>query len=222
MVNGTTYTCSVTAKNAKGNSVASSTQTVTPATVPGSPATAAGVGGNGQATVSWTAPTTTGGSAITGYSITVKAGATVVKTVTAGASDTSAVVTGLTNGTAYTFSVVATNVAGNSAAKVSAAATPSTTPGTPTIGTTAQTSATSLTVNWTAPVATGGSALTGYEIKVYSGGVQVGAAKTAAATARSLVVTGLTTRTAYTFTVTAKNVNGPGSPSAASVAVYTK
>jgi titin len=146
----------------------------------------------------------------------------VIKTVSAGATDRSSVVTGLTNGTAYPFSIVATNSVGNSVAVVSKAVTPSTTPGAATIGTTAQTSATSLTVNWTAPTATGGSAITGYEIKVFSNGVQVGAAKTAAATAKSLVVTGLTTKTAYTFTVAAKNVNGTGSASAASAAVSTK
>jgi titin len=79
-----------------------------------------------------------------------------------------------------------------------------------------------LTVNWTAPTSTGGSAITGYEIKVYSGGLQVGTAKTAAATAKTLAVTGLTTKTAYTFTVAAKNVNGTGTASAASTAVSTK
>ncbi|MEN9603471.1 MAG: hypothetical protein RL545_160 [Actinomycetota bacterium] len=124
--------------------------------------------------------------------------------------------------TSITFAVAAINTAGSSAAKVSKAATPSTTPGAPTIGTTAQTSATSLTVNWTAPTSTGGSAITGYEIKVYSGGLQVGTAKTAAATAKTLAVTGLTTKTAYTFTVAAKNVNGTGTASAASTAVSTK
>jgi large repetitive protein len=222
LVNGTTYTCSVTAKNAKGTSVASSTQTVTPATVPGAPTGAAGVAGNAQVTVNWVAPAVNGGAAVTGYSITVKAGANVLKTVTAAATDRSLVVTGLTNGTAYTFSIVATNSVGNSAAVVSKAVTPSTTPGATTVGTTAQTSATSLTVNWTAPAATGGSAITGYEIKVFSNGAQIGTAKTAAATAKSLVVTGLTTKTAYTFTVAAKNVNGTGLPSTASAAVSTK
>jgi hypothetical protein len=222
LVNGTTYTCSVTAKNAKGTSVASSTQTVTPATVPGAPTGAVGVAGNGLVTVSWVAPAVNGGAAVTGYSITVKAGANVVKSVSAGATDRSSVVTGLTNGTAYTFSIVATNSVGNSAVAASKAVTPSTTPGAPTSGTTAQTSATSLTVNWTAPSSTGGSAITGYEIKVYSNGVQIGTAKTAAATAKSLVVTGLTTKTAYTFTVAAKNVNGTGSASAPSAAVSTK
>ena len=222
LLNGTTYTCSVTAKNAKGTSVASSTQTVTPATVPTAPTAAAGVAGNGQVTVSWTPSAINGGSPLTGFAITVKAGATVVKTVSASATDRSAVVTGLTNGTAYTFSVVAVNSVGNSVAKVSTAVVPSTTPGNPTIGTTTQTSTTSLTVKWTAPASTGGSAITGYEIKVYSNGVQVGAAKLAAKTATSLVVTGLTTKTAYTFTVAAKNINGTSAASAASTAVSTK
>ena len=221
LVNGTTYTCSVTAKNAKGTSVSSSTLTVTPATVPGAPTAVTGVKGNGQVTVNWTANTVTGGAALSGFTITVKAGALVAKTVTAAAADRSAVVTGLTNGTSYTFSVVATNAAGSSTAKVSAAVVPSTTPGAPTIGATAQTSTTSLTANWSAPSATGGSAITGYEVKVFSGTTLV-KTLTAAASAKTLVVTGLVSKQSYTMTVAAKNINGTGTASTPSTAVSTK
>ena len=221
LVNGTTYTCSVTAKNAKGTSVSSSTLTVTPATVPGTPTAVTGVKGNGQVTVNWTASTVTGGAALSGFTITVKAGAVVAKTVTAAAADRSAVVTGLTNGTSYTFSVVATNAAGSSTAKVSAAVVPSTTPGAPTIGATAQTSTTSLTANWSAPSATGGSAITGYEVKVFSGTTLV-KTLTAAASAKTLVVTGLVSKQSYTMTVAAKNINGTGMASTPSTVVSTK
>jgi hypothetical protein len=222
LVNGTEYTCKVAAKNAKGTSVASSTQTVTPATVSSAPLTATGVSGNGQVTVSWTASAVTGGTALTGFTITVKAAGVVVTTVSAAAADRSAVITELNNGTAYTFSVVATNSVGNSAAKTSVAVTPATTPGAPTIGTALQTSATtSLTAKWTAPSSNGGSAITGYEVKVFKDGSWVKTV-TATATATSLVVTGLTTKTAYTFTVAAKNIKGTGTASSASTAVSTK
>jgi hypothetical protein len=65
--------------------------------------------GNQSAAVSWTAPSD-GGSAITGYTVTPYAGATAQtpKTVTG----TSTNVTGLTNGTSYTFKVKATNDVG--------------------------------------------------------------------------------------------------------------
>ena len=59
--------------------------------------------------MTWTAPTDDGGSSDHGYTVTSTPGN---KTATAAGTATSAVVTGLTNGTSYTFTVQATNTAG--------------------------------------------------------------------------------------------------------------
>ena len=83
------------------------------ATVPGAPTVGTATAGNAAATVTWTAPTSTGGSAITGYSVRTFTGATLVKTTPVG-NVTSTVITGLANGTAYTFDVAAINAAGTS------------------------------------------------------------------------------------------------------------
>ncbi len=217
LTNDTTpYTFTVTAANAVGTSAASAASTaVTPtsaATVPGAPTSVNATAGSGQATVSWTAPASNGGSAITGYTVTSTPGSLTATTTGA----TTATVTGLTNDIAYTFTVTAANAIGTSAASAaSAAVTPSTVrtvPGAPTsVNATAGSGQAS--VSWTAPASDGGSAITGYTVT--SSGGQT-ATTTGATTA---TVTGLTNRTAYTFTVTAANAIGTSLASSASGAV---
>ncbi|MBA4696888.1 MAG: fibronectin type III domain-containing protein [Legionella sp.] len=82
------------------------------ATVPGSPTGVTAVKNNGQAPISWTAPTNTGGSPITGYTATASDN---VHTCDSSGPTPSCLITGLTNGTPYTYTVVAKNNVGNSA-----------------------------------------------------------------------------------------------------------
>ena len=78
-------------------------------TAPSAPGTPTAVAGNGSATVTWTAPASSGGSPITGYSVQVtnNAGAQIGALRTAAGSPF--LVTGLTNGTIYRFRVQASN-----------------------------------------------------------------------------------------------------------------
>jgi uncharacterized protein (TIGR02145 family) len=73
--------------------------------------------GNASASVAFVAPTNNGGSAITGYTVTSSPGG-----ITATGTTSPINVTGLTNGTAYTFSVVATNAIGNSSPSTASSA----------------------------------------------------------------------------------------------------
>lgn len=85
------------------------------ATVPGAPTNVSAVGGKGQATVSWNAPGSDGGAAISAYLVSAFVDG-VFKTVKSfPATSTTAVFTGLDNGVAVTFSVSAQNSKGQGA-----------------------------------------------------------------------------------------------------------
>jgi Putative Ig domain/Fibronectin type III domain/WD40-like Beta Propeller Repeat len=182
-------------------------------TLPGAPTGVSATAGNGQAAVTWTAPASNGGSPITGYTITSSPACPACTGLsTTGVSST---VSGLTNGTAYTFTVTATNAIGTSSASTpSTAVTPSSTiPGAPT-GVTATAGNGQVQVSWTAPASNGGSPITGYTVIANPGGAS--ATTTGALTA---TVPGLTNGTSYTFTVTATNATGPSAASTPSAPV---
>lgn len=115
LTNGSQYRFQVLASNALGDSpfsALSNTVSPTTATVPGAPTIGTTTAGNASVTVRWTAPTNTGGSPITGYSVRAFAGTALIKTQAVTGNVGSVLVTGLTNGTAYTFDVAAVNAVG--------------------------------------------------------------------------------------------------------------
>ncbi len=218
LINGTPYEFQVAAINAAGTGTYSPASTsVTPDAAPNPPTGVTGIPGNTEVVVSWTAPAPNGGSAVTGYTVTTTPGG---KTCTATSPTTSCVVSGLNNGTTYTFTVKATNPIGTSAASTaSPPVTPRTVPGAPT-GVSGTRGNESVALVWTTPLANGGAPILGYRIEArpVGGAWSVAVADTASA-APSRTITGLTNGTPYEFQVAAINAAGTGDYSPASAAV---
>lgn len=178
-----------------------------PFSAPAAPASVSATPADAQATVTWTAPASDGGTPITGYTVSDGNGH---GCTTDGA--TFCTVTGLTNGVQYTFTVTATNASGTSAPSTEAAVTPSGPPPAPT-GVTAVVGDGQSTVTWTAPASDGGSPITGYTVTASNGATCTTGGEL------SCTVTGLPNLQAVTFTVTATNAAGTGPASEATEAV---
>jgi hypothetical protein len=88
------------------------------AATPGVPTSLFVTAGNGQVSLSWTAPSNDGGAAITDYTVQYSTdigggtGSTWATFSRAASATANATVTGLTNGTSYKFRVAAVNSAG--------------------------------------------------------------------------------------------------------------
>lgn len=179
-------------------------------TAPAAPQTVTVSGGDTQASLSWIAPTSDGGSAITQYKV-YNSPANTVATTTTG---TTASITGLTNGVSYSYYVTAVNIVGESASS----AVVSVTPQTLTVAGAPQSFVASagdqqVALSWTAPVSNGGSTITQY--KVYNATSNTLALTTTGTTG---VVTGLTNGVSYSYYVTAVNAIGESIASSVSTA----
>lgn len=196
--NGTSYSFSVVATNALGNSQASSSSNVvTPKRVSDPPTNVSVLSGNEQATITFDTPADNGGSSITGYTATASPGG-----ITASNTASPITMTGLTNGIMYTFFVVATNPVGNSLPSTeSNSVTPATIPDAPT-NLYAKAGDGEATVTFDVPANNGGVPITNYTVTASPGGI------TSSGSSNSIIVTGLTNGTTYTFSIVATNLAG--------------
>ena len=172
---------------------------------------------NGESVVNWRAPTSDGGSVITGSTATAtdltapRRGGQSCATI----ATTRYVIAGLTNGDRYRVSVTATNVVGTSSPSVmSAVVIPATVPGSPSRVVVSAVARGVLRVQWRAPSATNETRVTGYVVRAWPGGRtwHVSGSTT-------LRVASLNPRVTYVFTVAARNAAGTGTASTPSLAI---
>jgi subtilisin family serine protease len=205
LTQGVTYYFAIIAHNEVGysaRSTATALRFVVPA-APGAPTNVVSTIANQSAKVSWLPPANDGDSPILDYKVSWSTGSKVCST-------SPCTITGLVNGTAYSFQVLARNEIGDSLPSVaSESVTPATTPDAPTnvIATIANQSA---TLTWATP-ANNGSAITGYRVSWLSG--------TQPCSASPCTITGLVNGTTYTFQVAARNALGHSDESALSPSV---
>lgn len=207
--NGTPVDVQVRAINAIGTGAASAVATATPRTVPGAPQSVAAVSNTGSLDVTWSAPSSDGGSAITGYTVRVYASATSTSVVAScTTASTSCTVTGLTNGTEYYVAVTASNVAGAGPASAPrATGTPLARPAAPTI-TSVAAGDQRLTVAFTAGAA-GDRAITRYQYTTDDGATWTDLSGLSS----PLVISGLTNGTTYSVKLRAVSAAGAGAAS---------
>ncbi len=210
LVNGSSYDFRISAVNAIGQGTISATATATPITVPNTPTAIVATRGNTQASVAFTAPVFNGGSPITSYTVTSNHG----NQVSTGSSSP-IVVTGLSNGTEYKFTVTATNAAGTGPASAdSNPVTPATVSDAPTTPIAVAGNA-QVSLSWTAPIWNGGSPITDYaiEYKLSSEPTVWSLFADGVSTNTHSVVTGLTNAHSYDFRIYSVNDVGQGSSS---------
>ncbi len=211
---GTRRDYRVSAINSEGNSDWSNTANATTdaATAPGAP-TSLSATADGQTIInlSWTAPASTGGAAITGYSIEVSTneGSSFTELV-ASHSSTSYSHIGLSAGTRRDYRVSAINSAGTGPVSnvVNATTDAATAPSAPTSLTATASGQTIINLSWTAPSSTGGAAITGYRIEVSTDGGTSFSELVASHSTTSYSHTGLTAGSSRHYRVRAINPVG--------------
>ena len=183
-----------------------------PFTTPGTPTNAAAVGGPGSATVTFSPPANDGGTPITGYVVTTT---DVTRDAYVGKTDGTAspiVVTNLTGGDAYLFTVMASNIVGLSVptgVTNTVVAGPPAAPGAPT-GLDASAGLRSATVSFTPPSNIGGRAITSYTVTATDLTDAARGGQTATGAQSPITLSGLIGGDTYQFTATATNSVGTG------------
>jgi fibronectin type 3 domain-containing protein len=209
--NGIPYIFAVAAHNGAGVGAVSSTVSSTPRTVPGLPTNMNAAPSDTQIILSWSAPSSNGGSLITGYNVyrsTIQTGP--YSLIRSSYAPTSFMDTSLVDGTIYYYEVSAINIAGEGQ-KATISGVPGTVPGAPTLST-PTVGDRFVNLNWNPPTVSGGTPVTGYNVyrsEAFAGTYTLIASQTGTSYNDSTVINGHT----YYYEVSANNSAGEGGKS---------
>jgi predicted RNA-binding protein with TRAM domain len=207
LTNGASYTFTIVATNTNGSGPASDPSAPTNVGAPGPPGAVSVASGDGRATVRWVAPSATNGQPVTGYLVRPSLVGVAQPAQSFSSTATTGSVTGLTNGSTYTFTVAAQNSNGTGN---SSAPSPTVIVGTPTPPPPPTVLPTNggVDITWARATANG-AAIDHYYVRIYANGTlqftdQFGPTDPGAN------FIGLDNGTGYAFSVEASNANGTG------------
>ena len=184
--------------------------TITPYVAPGAPTHVTATGENGQAFIAWTPPALNGAPEITSYDVSAfdpsQTLAGTCSSVDGPPPTNSCTVTGLTNGTAYSFRVSATNVVGVSPSSAATSPVTPTIKPSPPVSLAITPNAGQATFTWQPPLSDGGQTITRYEVTSTTGSK----ACTWTTGPLTCTISGLASGARYVFTINATNSAGTG------------
>lgn len=206
----------VTASDATPSSLTSSPRVLVPGT-PSAPQNVLISGSEGGLFVSWSAPSSDGGSTILDYvaeAYSAESGGTPVESCsTASSSERSCQIEPLTGGTAYYIAVYAQNAIGDGTASSRIRAVAGAVPSAPRSVQVARV-ATGIEVHWLPPASAGSSAVTSYAARAFtSSSSSADAVAACSTTGLTCTITGVSSTTRYYVAVGAANSSGEGAPS---------
>jgi hypothetical protein len=202
--NGQSYSFAIAAHNSIGISARSDVVPAIPHTIPGAPTGLTAIPGNGFVSLAWVAPGNNGGAAVDHYVVYQDGVALSIDPI-----GTSCVITGLTNGQSYNFTLAAHNPAGVGPNTYVLVVPTKTVPSEPT-NASASTIDSGIVLQWSAPSDDGGYAIT---FSVFRGAVAGGESLLANLSGNSYVDTAVTLGTDYFYYVKAVNQLGSSIPS---------
>ena len=211
LVGGVSYSFVVTAIAPNGDQASSTAVSFTARSVSEAPTPLPPTSSRGSATLSWAAPTNTGGLALSGYLIEEESAQIAPISITNPTTSTQTI-DDLTPGAVYKFSIKARNALGDSALAAFEDVTSTNVPGVPST-VRASVSGSTVEVRWVAPAANG-SAITGYKIYLVNASTNADVGQFTPATSSPGSITNVASGS-YTVQVVATNAAGDGPRSVA-------